>query len=317
MATPADGPPRHLLDVDDLSRDELAAVLDEAAAYSEQAGPTPHPALSGRSVAMLFEQPSTRTRVSFEAGVTDLGGHAVFLGPGQTQIDRGEPLKDTARSLSGYVDAIVARVAAHESLAELAAYADVPVVNALSDRAHPCQTLADLLTVREVAGSMSGARAAWVGDGNNVGRSFALGCAMAGVDLTVATPPGHELGDDVVERAAALGDPPTETHDPAAAVDGADVVYTDVWASMSDGEKDLDAFADYQVDADLLAGTDAAFMHCLPAHRGQEVTDAVIEGDRSVVFRQAEHRMHVQKAVLTALLSGDASVAERYAATGD
>jgi len=305
----ADGPP-HLLDVDDLDPAAIGPLLDAAETHRDaRAAGEPHRDLPGAQVAMLFEQPSTRTRVSFETGVNHLGGDAVFLGPGETQLARGEPVKDTARALSGYVDAVVARVASHETLAELAAYASVPVINALTDRAHPCQALADLLTLRDVAGPLAEASATWVGDGNNVAASFALACAAAGVDLTVATPPGHGLADETLARAAALGGDPTVTTDPEAAVAGADAVYTDVWVSMSDdGGTDPADFAGFQVNEDLLAAApEAAVMHCLPAHRGEEITDAVIEGERSVVFRQAENRLHVQTALLVALC-GDGSV---------
>jgi len=311
-AESGDGPgtdgPTHLLDVDDLDPAAVESLLDAAEAYraAREAG-EPHRDLPGAQVAMLFEQPSTRTRVSFETGTNHLGGDAVFLGPGETQLARGEPVKDTARALSGYVDAVVARVASHATVEELAAYASVPVVNALTDRAHPCQALADLLTLRDVAGSLSETSVTWVGDGNNVAASFALACAAAGVDLTVATPPGHGLDDDIVARAAALGSAPTVATDPTTAVAGADAVYTDVWVSMSDDGVDRAAFAPFRVDEDLLAAApDAAVMHCLPAHRGEEITDAVIEGERSVVFRQAENRLHVQKALLVALC-GDGS----------
>jgi ornithine carbamoyltransferase len=300
----ADGP-THLLDVDDLDPAAVGPLLDAAETYrAAQAAGEPHRDLPEAQVAMLFEQPSTRTRVSFETGANHLGGDAVFLGPGQTQLERGEPVKDTARALSGYVDAIVARVASHATIEELAAYASVPVVNALTDRAHPCQALADLLTLRDVAGPLPEASATWVGDGNNVAASFALACAAAGVELTVATPPGYGLGDETLARAAALGTAPTVTTDPEAAVAGADAVYTDVWVSMSDDEGATDPadFAGFQVNDDLLAAApDAAVMHPLPAHRGEEITDAAIEGERSIVFQQAENRLHVQKALLVAL----------------
>jgi len=304
----SDGP-RHFVDVDDLSPAELSAVLDRAAAMkADLAAGRDHHELAGRTLAMLFEKPSTRTRVSFETGMTQLGGHAVFLGPGDTQLGRGEPIADTARTLSRYVDAVMARLFDHDELEALAAHAGVPVVNGLTDDAHPCQTLADLLTIRECRGDLSEVTAAWVGDGNNVARSFAVGCAMAGVDLRVATPAGYGLGEDVHERAAAFDGAPTVVDEPAAAVEGADVVYTDVWVSMGEDdrrEEKLAAFDGYQVNEALLAGTDAAFMHCLPAHRGEEVTDDVVEGDRSVVFDQAENRLHAQKALLTFLVGGD------------
>jgi ornithine carbamoyltransferase len=304
---PDDGPigPAHCLDVDDLDPATVESLLDAAAGYrAARAAGEAHPHLPGAQVAMLFDQPSTRTRVSFETGANHLGGDAVFLGPGETQLDRGEPVKDMARTLSAYVDAIVARAADHTALEELAAFASVPVINGLSDRAHPCQALADLLTLRDVAGPLSSTSVTWVGDGNNVARSFALACAATGVDLTVVTPPGYGLDDETLSRAAALGGEPTVSTDPAAAVAGADAVYTDVWVSMSDGDRAtrLADFEGFGVDADLLAGAPgAAVMHCLPAHRGEEITDAVVESDRSVVFRQAENRLHAQKALLVAL----------------
>jgi ornithine carbamoyltransferase len=310
MSDAPDGAPRHYLDVDDLTADELSAVLDRAAAMKGAVaaggpGATDDP-LRRRTLAMLFEKPSTRTRVSFETGMTQLGGHAVFLGPNDTQLDRGEPVKDTARALAGYADAITARVFDHATCAELAAHASVPVINALTDDAHPCQTLADLLTIREVADTP--ATVAWVGDGNNVARSFAIGCALAGHDLRIATPEGYGVGEEVLERAADLGSAPTVVDDPADAVAGADVVYTDVWVSMGqedERESKLAAFDGFQVDAALLdAGDDPHVMHCLPAHRGEEITDDVLESDRAVVWRQAENRLHAQKALLTFLIGG-------------
>jgi ornithine carbamoyltransferase len=301
--------PRAFQVVDDLSTGELATVLDRAAAGKRDLRRSRDgDQLAGHTLAMLFEKPSTRTRVSFETGMTQLGGHAIFLGPGETHLGDGEPVADTARSLSRYVDAIVARLFDHDDLAALADHATVPVVNGLTDDAHPCQALADLLTVREQLGNLDGATAAWVGDGNNVGRSFAVACAMAGVDLRVATPEGYGLGGDALERAGEFGGPPTVVDTPQAAVEGADVVYTDVWVSMGqEDERDrkLLDFEGYQVDEALLAGTDAAFMHCLPANRGEEVTADVLEGERSLAFDQAENRLHVQKALLSFLLGGD------------
>ncbi|WP_135821909.1 ornithine carbamoyltransferase [Halostella litorea] len=298
----------NFLDVDDLSPDELTAVLDKGAAYKELlADGEPHRDLPDRTLGMLFQKPSTRTRVSFETGMTQLGGHAVFLGENDIQLGRGEPLKDTARALSGYVDALMARVFKHRNVEVLAEYADVPVVNGLTDDAHPCQTLADLLTIRETEGGFDDVSAAWVGDGNNVAQSFALGCALTDVDLTVATPEGYGVDDDVVERARDLGGDPTVTHDPVAAAEDADVIYTDVWISMGqEDERDvrMNDFEGFQVCDDLLdhAAPDATVLHCLPAHRGEEITDAVIESDRSLVWRQAENRMHAQKGLLAYLL---------------
>jgi ornithine carbamoyltransferase len=301
--------PTSLLDVDDLTPGELAAVLDRAATMkADRQRGRDHEALPGKTLGMLFQKPSTRTRVSFETGMTHLGGHAVFLGPEDTQLGRGEPIKDTARTLSRYVDAVMARLFDHDELVALAEHATVPVVNGLTDDAHPCQTLADLLTIRESVGALDGVTTAWVGDGNNVARSFAVGCAMAGVDLRVATPEGYGLGADVLDRAAAFEGSVTVVDDPTQAVDGADAVATDVWVSMGqedEREARLAAFEGYQVNEGLLAGTDASVLHCLPAHRGEEVTDDVLEGDRSLAFDQAENRLHAQKALLTALVGGD------------
>ncbi|MDL5362868.1 ornithine carbamoyltransferase [Halalkalicoccus sp. NIPERK01] len=299
---------RHFIDVDDLSGEELDEVLDRGAEYKcERREGIAHPDLERKTLGMLFEKPSTRTRVSFETGMTQLGGHAVFLGSEDIQLGHGEPLKDTARALSGYVDALMARVFEHAHVEELARYATVPVVNGLTDDAHPCQTLADLLTVRETFDDLEDVSVTWVGDANNVARSFALGCALAGIDLTVATPPEYALDEDVVERADSLGTAPTVTEDPSEAVEGADVVYTDVWVSMGqEGERDerLSAFEGFQVNGDLLAhAPDARVMHCLPAHRGEEITDDAIEGERSLVFEQAENRLHAQKGLLSFLLA--------------
>ncbi|MFC7156553.1 ornithine carbamoyltransferase [Halomarina halobia] len=296
---------RHFLDVGDLTAEELLAVLDRAtttkAALADGTSERP---LADRTLAMVFEKPSTRTRVSFETGMTQLGGHAMFLGPEDIQLGHGEPLKDTARVLSRYVDVVMARLFDHADLEELAAHATVPVVNGLTDDAHPCQTLADLLTIREAFGGFD-VDVTWIGDGNNVAQSFVLGCAMTGVDLTVVTPPGYAIDDDVLDRAAELGATPTLADDPADAARDADVVYTDVWVSM--GQEDqraekLAAFEGFQVNEELLAGTDARVMHCLPAHRGEEITDAVLESDRALVWDQAENRMHAQKALLVTLL---------------
>jgi len=288
------------LTIDDLTPAELAAVLDRAAAL--KAG-TDGGTLPNASLGMLFEKPSTRTRVSFETGMTDLGGHALFLGPDDIQLGHGEPLKDTARVLGRYVDAVMARVFDHDDVETLAEYADCPVINGLTDDAHPCQTLADLLTVREHVGE--DARVAWVGDGNNVGQSFLVGAAMAGIDVSVATPADYAMADGVLDRAAAFGAEPDVSTDPEAAVAGADVVYTDVWVSMGEEgqrEEKLAAFDGFRVNDGLLADTDAAVMHCLPAHRGEEITEGVIESDRALVWDQAENRLHAQKALLLSLL---------------
>jgi len=235
--------------------------------------------------------------------MTQLGGHAIFMGPDDIQLGHGEPLKDTARAMGRYVDGIMARLFSHEDAEILAEYADVPVINGLTDDAHPCQTLADLLTIRERFDD--DVQVAWVGDGNNVGQSFAIGCALAGIDLTVATPPEYPMDDAVVDRATELGGEPEIYTDPEAAIEGADVIYTDVWVSMGEEderEEKLAAFEGFQLNEELLAGSDAEIMHCLPAHRGEEITDAVLESDRSIVWDQAENRLHAQKALLVELL---------------
>ncbi|SFR86228.1 ornithine carbamoyltransferase [Halomicrobium zhouii] len=287
---------QHYLDVDDLTTDELTDVLDRAATIKSLGGEN---RLTGQTLGMVFEKPSTRTRVSFETGMTQLGGHAVFLGPDDIHLGHGEPVKDTSRALSRYVDFLMARVFDHADVEELAEYADVPVVNGLTDDAHPCQTLADLLTIREHFGDFDEVRVAWVGDGNNVCQSFALGAAMTGLDLTVATPEGYGVDESVLDRAESVGDAPATTHDPDAAIADADVVYTDVWVSM--GQEDersekLEAFDGFQISPDVLG--DRTLMHCLPAHRGEEVTDAAIESDNAIVWDQAENRLHAQKGLL-------------------
>ncbi|SNZ15652.1 ornithine carbamoyltransferase [Natronoarchaeum philippinense] len=302
-----DSEARHFLDIDDLTGDELDEVLDVAAEYkAEFEAEGPHDDFDQQTLGMLFQKPSTRTRVSFETGMTQLGGHAIFLGEDDIQLGRGEPLRDTSRALSRYVDVLMARVFKHANAVELARYADVPVVNGLTDDAHPCQTLADLLTIREHEGSFEDVQAAWIGDGNNVAQSFMLGCALTDIDLTVATPEGYGIDDDVVERARDLGGDPTITTDPVEAATDADVIYTDVWISMGqEDERDvrMDAFEGFQVGDDLLAhADDASVMHCLPAHRGEEITDDVMESDSAAVWDQAENRLHAQKGLLVWLL---------------
>jgi len=299
--------PRHLVDTDDLTPGELQAVLDRAEDIraAQESGDPAQP-LTDRTLSMIFEKPSTRTRVSFETGMTQLGGHAIFLGPDDIHLGHGEPLRDTARVLSRYVDFIMARVFDHADVVELAEFATVPVVNGLSDTAHPCQTLGDLLTIRDHFGTLD-VDVAWVGDGNNVCQSLALGAAMTNLDLTVATPEGYEMAEDVRKRALGLDGPPEETNDPAAAVAGADVVYTDVWVSMgeeADREEKLSSFEGFQVTEAVLDGR--PLMHCLPAHRGEEVTNNVMEGDH-LAWDQAENRMHAQKGLLVWLAEQSAA----------
>lgn len=302
-----------LLTIDDLTTTELRTVLDRATDLktTHHAGPTSRE-LPDRTLAMIFEQPSTRTRVSFETGMTQLGGHAIMLNPRDMQLDRGEPIKDTARSLSRYVDAVMLRMPDHDAQTEFASYASVPTINALSDRAHPCQTLADLLTIRETVGGFD-ATVAWIGDGNNVARSFVLGAALVGLTIRIATPPGHGLGSDILDRLDALDADYTLIDDPRDAIPDVDIVYTDVWVSMAEepGDPDTaDVFEPYQLNRELLADSSANVMHCLPAHRGEEITDAVIEGDRSIVWDQAENRLHAQNGLLVELLARDGSLAQ-------
>ncbi|WP_458189754.1 ornithine carbamoyltransferase [Haladaptatus sp. NG-WS-4] len=291
---------RHFLDVDDLSSGELAEVLALAEEFKTDGSPG---VLAGQTLAMLFEKPSTRTRISFETGMTQLGGHAVFLGPDDTQLDRGEPVSDTARVLSRYVDAVVGRVYDHDCLVEMADHATVPIVNGLSDTAHPCQALSDLLTIYEQFDGFEDVSVAWVGDGNNVLSSFAVAAAMVGLDLTIATPEGYEPSDGVLARASEHGAAPTLTHDPVEAVADADVVYTDVWVSMGEEESRDEKLADFegfQLNSELLPDS-RPVMHCLPAHRGEEITEDVLESDRSLSWDQAENRLHTQKALLAFL----------------
>jgi len=298
--------PRDYLSVDDLRPEELAHVLDLAAAL--KADPGSHAgALRGRCIAMIFEKSSTRTRVSFEVGVAQLGGYPLTLSAGDLQLGRGETIEDTGRVLSRYVDAIVLRTFEQERLEVLAGAADVPVVNSLSDFEHPCQALADLLTVREHLGTIQGRTITYLGDGNNVAHSLLLAGAKAGMHVRVATPPGFEPIPQVVERARDIavgtGGSATVLADAWEASTGADAVYTDVWASMGqEDEADERAlvFQPFQVNRGLLgvAAEHAIVLHCLPAHRGKEITDDVIDGPRSVVFDQAENRLHTQKALL-------------------
>jgi len=264
--------------------------------------------LAGKSLAMLFEKPSTRTRLSFEVAMTQLGGHALFLAPEHLQIGRGEPVKDTARIFSGYVDAVMIRTFSHETLEEFAEYASVPVINGLSDLLHPCQVLADLMTIKECLGSVRKPVVAWIGDGNNMANSWINAAAKLGFELRLAVPKGYDPDEAILKRGQA--DRPgriTVVRDPLQAAKGANVVTTDTWVSMGmkKDPKRLKAFAKYTVDERLMkaAGPDAIFLHCLPAYRGMEVTEEVLEGPQSVVFQEAENRLHIQKSILLELVS--------------
>ncbi|HEX2739363.1 MAG TPA: ornithine carbamoyltransferase [Rubrobacter sp.] len=300
---------RDCLTLAEFAPDEVSLILDEAIRIKTlQKSRIPYRPLRGRTLAMVFQKPSNRTRVSFEVGMYQLGGHALHLSPEEIQIGKRETPSDTGRVLARYIDAIMVRTFDHGDLEELAGAADVPVINGLSDTHHPCQALADLMTVREELDTVEGTKIAYVGDGNNVAHSLALACALTGADLTIAHPEGHGPDEVIVELAGSLGAAPRLTEDPREAVHGARVVYTDVWASMgqeTEAEERKKKFAPYQVDDELmdLAAEDAIFLHCLPAHRGQEVTAEVIDGPRSRVFDQAENRLHAQKALLYLLMS--------------
>ena len=300
---------RHLLSVADLSPAEIEGLLRRAA---ELKGAPPPQVLSGRTVALVFEKPSLRTRVSFDVAIHQLGGHALYLGRDEVGMGVREPVPDTARILSRYVDAIVVRTFAQATLETLARYSSVPVINALSDAEHPCQAFADLLTIHEHRGRLAGTIIAYVGDGNNVAVSLAIAAASVGVHFTIASPAGYELPDPAVEearrRGALTGAQVTLTDNPQQAVAGADVVYTDVWTSMGqEAESELRrrAFRGYRVDADLMAmaGGGALFMHALPAHPDEEIEEGMLEHPQSVVFDQAENRLHVQRAILAGLFT--------------
>jgi ornithine carbamoyltransferase len=300
---------RDFLTIADITPEELVALLD--AADRHKARRRPSGLLDGRTVALIFEKPSTRTRVSLEVAVHELGGHPLPLSAAELQLGRGETIEDTARVLSRYVHAIVLRTFAQEQLERLAAAGSVPVINALSDYSHPCQALADLQTIRERKGRLQGLRLAYLGDGNNVAHSLLFAGAKTGMHVVVATPSGYEPIPQVVRRsseiAAQTGGSVELTRDPAIAAKGADVLYTDVWASMGQeaehGERAL-ILKPYQLSADTVAAAadDVLVLHCLPAHRGEEITAEVVDGPNSVVFDQAENRLHVQKALILTLL---------------
>ena len=296
---------RRFLEVDDLTPPQFAGLLDHAETWKRTPKTIPA-ALDGRAVALLFEKPSARTRVSTELAVHSLGGYAVVLRGEEVGLGGRETVEDVARTLAGYCSVIAARVYDHAVLEQMTVAVDIPIVNLLSDRAHPCQALADLLTLREHFGALEGRRITYVGDGNNVAASLAFGAALAGVEVTVASPPGYELDEDVADRVRNLGGVLELSNDPHEAVRDADAVYTDVWTSM--GQEDETevrkaAFAGYCVDASLMAaaGPGAVFLHCLPAHRGEEVSAEVIDGPASLVWAQAANRMHAVRSLLASL----------------
>ncbi|UCH28366.1 MAG: ornithine carbamoyltransferase [Myxococcales bacterium] len=301
---------RHFLTVSDLSRDELFGVLDRAAELKELRGTPAHPQpLAGKSIAIVFEKASTRTRLSFEVGIHELGAQPVTLISKDTQLGRGEPIEDTARMLSRYVHGAVYRTFGHERLQTLAKCASIPVVNGLSDKFHPVQLLADLMTIRQSFGpSLDGARVAWVGDGNNMAHSWIVSAAVAGFDLVLACPPEYQPDEQVVADAKAKGANVEVVERPEEALEGATVVTTDVWASMGQEAEHFEreqAFAGFIVDDASMkrASDEAIFLHCLPAHRGEEVSASVIDGPQSRVWDEAENRLHTQKALLEWLVT--------------
>ncbi|RLI80487.1 ornithine carbamoyltransferase [Archaeoglobales archaeon] len=301
---------KHLISIADLTAEELNELLKLMEKLKEErytGRATDY--LKNKSLAMIFELPSTRTRISFEVAMTDLGGHALYLGWNELQLGRGEPIKDTARVLSRYVHAVMMRVREHSTIEEFAKYSTIPVINGLSNLEHPCQILADLLTIKEYKGDLSNVTLAWVGDGNNVCNSMILSSALTGMKVIVSTPKGYEPNENIVKKALDMGANLVFESKPTKAVVEADVIYTDVWTSMGqedEREKRLKDFRLYQVKQKLVdrAKDDVVVMHCLPAHRGEEITEEVIEGKHSIVFDQAENRLHAQKAVLLKLIGG-------------
>jgi ornithine carbamoyltransferase len=302
---------RHFLIDDELTAAEQTAILDEADRMKKDRFAA-RPLAGPRSVAVVFEKPSTRTRLSFEIGIAELGGHPVILDAQTTQLGRGETIEDTARVMSRYVEAIVIRTFGQDRIEALAAASDVPVVNALTDFAHPCQALADLQTIREHRGALAGRTLTYLGDGNNMAHSLLLAGVLAGMHVRIASPKGFEPLEAVTARATALaaasGGSATVTNDPLEAAAGADVLYTDVWASMgqeAEAASRLEVFRPFAIDARIVeaAAPDSVVMHCLPAHRGEEIAADVIDGGHSIVFDQAENRLHAQKALLAFLVA--------------
>jgi ornithine carbamoyltransferase len=304
---------RDMIELDEYSTEEIQFLLDSAIEIKrKQKNGEVYQPLKGKTIGLIFEKSSTRTRVSFEAGMFQLGGHALFLSKNDIQLGRGEPISDTAQVMSRYLDGLMIRTFGHDNVTNLAKYASIPVINGLSDMAHPCQVLADLQTVLEHKGKLKGLKMAFIGDGNNMAHSLLIGGAKMGMHVAVASPKGYEADASIVklseEIAAQTDGKITITQDPIEAAKDADVIYTDVWASMGFEEEQAQreaAFADYQVNEELVkaAKPDYLFLHCLPAHRGEEVSEGVIDGANSVIFDQAENRLHAQKALMVALMA--------------
>jgi ornithine carbamoyltransferase len=296
---------RDYLRVSDLNKEEFTYLIKRAIAFKINRGFQKN-FLSGKSIGMIFEKPSTRTRVSFEVAIYQLGGYPVYLSPTELQLSRGETIKDTAQVLSRYLDAVVIRTFSHNTIEEFAKWSTVPVINALTDEHHPCQALADIMTIIEKKGKLQGIKLTFVGDGNNVANSLIEASALVEIKINIATPEGCEPLMEIIEKAKAF----TEVkifHDPQEAVKDADVIYTDVWLSMGEEEniKKKEKFKNFQLNTELLkkAKSDAIVMHCLPAHRGEEITDEVLDSPQSVVLDQAENRLYTEKAILEFLLT--------------
>jgi len=301
---------KDIISILDLSREEIQEILSLTAKLKARLEKKePFSPLAGKTLAMVFEKPSLRTRVTFEAGMTQLGGHAIFLGAGDINMGVRESVADTARNLERLVDGIMARTFSHDVIVGLAREATIPVINGLTDRLHPCQGLTDCFTIQEKLGSVTGVKLAFLGDGNNVAHSLINASARLGMNFAIACPPGYEPLPEIVNEARAEAESTISvTHDIAEALAGADVVYTDTWASMGqedEAEQRRKAFAPYQLNSAALelARPGALVMHCLPAHRGEEITDEVMDGPQSIVFSQAENRLHTQKAILTMLMA--------------
>ncbi|OMF81807.1 ornithine carbamoyltransferase [Paenibacillus glucanolyticus] len=304
---------RDMIELDEYSTEEIQFLLDSAIEIKrKQKNGEVYQPLKGKTIGLIFEKSSTRTRISFETGMFQLGGHALFLSKNDIQLGRGEPISDMAQVMSRYLDGLMIRTFGHDNVVNLAKYASIPVINGLSDMAHPCQVLADLQTVLEHKGKLKGLKMAFIGDGNNMAHSLLIGGAKMGMHVAVASPKGYEADASIVKLsediAAQTGGSITITQDPIEAAKDADVIYTDVWASMGFEEEQAQrevAFADYQVNEELVkaAKPDYLFLHCLPAHRGEEVSEGVIDGVNSVIFDQAENRLHAQKALMVALMA--------------
>ena len=299
---------KHLLKMLDLSTEEIIDILNLAdqLKYELKHG-IPHPHLKGKTLGMIFQKASTRTRVSFETGMYQLGGYPLFLSSNDLQIGRGEPVQDTARVLSRYLDGIMIRTFEQKEVEDLAEYGSIPIINGLTDFCHPCQVLADLMTIREFKGSFDGLKMCFIGDGNNMANSLIVGCLKVGMSVAIACPDDYQPPKEILDFAAAYGDKFVMTNSPAEAAKGADVLITDVWASMGqegESEKRKKAFAGYQINDELMAAanSDAMVLHCLPAHREEEITAKVFEAHANEIFEEAENRLHAQKAVMVKLM---------------